>query len=267
MSSDVSAAQIESARGYEGLLVPALMWQYTRPVLDAAQVESGQRVLDVACGTGVLTRAAAERVGPNGAVAGVDPGPGMLAVAEELAPDIDWQQGTAESLPFPDESFDAVVSQFGLMFFVDRAQAIREMLRVLKPGGLLAVAVWDSLENIPAYADEVALLDRMAGTDAADAVRAPYNLGDPAALKALFTETGVGRVSVERHPGTAVFPSIQAMTEGDLRGWLPLMGIELDETLIQAILAEAEGVLAPYETADGRLEFDHPALIVTGVKS
>lgn len=71
----------------------------------------------------------------------------MLAVARQLEPAVDWREGFAESLPFPDESFDAVVSQFGLMFFTDRRQALREMLRVLVPGGRLAVAVWDSLEN------------------------------------------------------------------------------------------------------------------------
>jgi ubiquinone/menaquinone biosynthesis C-methylase UbiE len=87
-------------------------------------------VLDVACGTGILASEASARVGPNGYVAGVDPNPGMLAVAARIAPSIEWRKGTAELLPYPDQSFDAVVSQFGLMFFIDRHQALREMLRV-----------------------------------------------------------------------------------------------------------------------------------------
>ena len=70
----------------------------------------------------------------------------MLAVAEQLAPQIEWKHGTAEALPYAAGSFDAVVSQFGLMFFSDREPALREMLRVLAPEGTLAIAVWDRLE-------------------------------------------------------------------------------------------------------------------------
>jgi ubiquinone/menaquinone biosynthesis C-methylase UbiE len=100
----------------------------------------------------------------------------MLEVAKQLAPRVEWRQGVAESLPFADQAFDAVVSQFGLMFFVDRREALRQVLRVLRPGGRLAIAVWDSLDSIPAYADEVALLERLAGTPAAKALRAPFLL-------------------------------------------------------------------------------------------
>lgn len=170
--------QIAGARAYEALHVPALFTQWCGHVLNAADVQPGDRVLDVACGTGILAREAALRVGESGTVAGVDPGRGMLAVAKELGPGIEWKEDTAESLPYPDASFDAVVSQFGLMFFSDRGQALSEMLRVLKPGGRLAVAVWERLENSEAYPIEVALLERLAGKAAADALRAPFVLGD-----------------------------------------------------------------------------------------
>jgi ubiquinone/menaquinone biosynthesis C-methylase UbiE len=125
----------------------------------------------------VLAREAAVRVGPAGFVAGLDPGSGMLAVAAQLAPKIEWRSGTAEALPYPDQRFDAVVSQFGLMFFTDRPRALQEMVRVLKPGGRLAASVWASIDRAPAFADLVALLDRRAGQRAADALRAPFALG------------------------------------------------------------------------------------------
>src|SRR5262245_45203551 len=155
-------ALIAGAAAYEELLVPALFQEWTARLIDRAEIQPSHRVLDIACGTGVLARAAAVRVTHSGSVVGLDPAPGMLAVAKRLAPEIEWQPGTAESLPFPAESFDVAVSQFGLMFFTDRRQAIREMLRVVTRGGRIGVVVWDSLENIPAYAAEVALVHRIA---------------------------------------------------------------------------------------------------------
>lgn len=267
MNEPVLQAQIEAATAYQALFVPALFQEWAPWVVAAANLQPGQRVLDVACGTGVLAGVAAICVGAGGAVAGLDVNPGMLAVAARLAPDIDWKEGLAEALPYPDQSFDAVVSQFGLMFFSDRQQALREMLRVLVPGGRLAVAVWDSLENTPAYAAEVALLARLAGQEAADALRAPFLLGDKQALQALFAAAGVESPSITSHTGTARFPSIRAMVEADLRGWLPVMGVTLGEELIAHILAEAEQALGRYVTAEGEVVFASPAHIVRALKA
>jgi SAM-dependent methyltransferase len=180
----------------------------------------------------------------------------MLAVAARLAPEIEWKHGTAESLPFGDRSFDVVVSQFGLMFFENREQALREMVRVSRSSGRIAVAVWDSLDNIPAYADEVALVDRLAGRAAADALRAPFVLGDRARLAAVFADAGMDAVELVTRDGTAAFPGIRTMVEADLRGWLPVMGVNLPEELIQAILGEAEHALRSYATADGKVTFE-----------
>jgi ubiquinone/menaquinone biosynthesis C-methylase UbiE len=236
-------------------------------VADAAQIRPGQRVLDVACGTGILAREAALRVGPGGFVAGLDRNPGMLAVAARLAPDIEWRQGTAESLPYPDQTFDVAVCQFGLMFFTDRRQALREMLRVLVPGSRLAVAVWDNIDHTPAYMDELALVERIAGPRAAEPLRAPFVLGDKSELAALFKDAGVATVEINTYHGPVRFPSIRFMIEADLRGWLPVMGVMLPEEQIQQILEEAEQVLSSYVNVDGQLVFDSPAHIVSGTQS
>ena len=265
MTKPALQAQID-ASAYEALFVPALFGQWAPKVADAAQIQPGQRVLDVACGTGVLAREVASRFGAAGRVVGIDPSPGMVAVAKQLAPEVEWREGVAESIPFPDQSFEAVVSQFGLMFFTDRRQALREMLRVVAPGGRLAVMVWDSLDNIPAYACEVALLERMAGRQAADALRAPFVLGNRKDLTTLFSEAGVSSAEITTHHGTAQFPSIRTMVEADLRGWLPVMGVILTEVQIGRILQEAGPALGSYATADGRAAFQLSAHLVIATK-
>jgi hypothetical protein len=91
------------------------------------------------------------------------------------------------------------------------------MLRVLKPTGRLVVAVWDTIQNIPAYAAEIALLERLAGRRAADALRAPFVLGDAELLADVFTTAGAGSVTINTLKGVARFPSIRVMVETDLR--------------------------------------------------
>jgi SAM-dependent methyltransferase len=259
-------AQVAAAKAYEELFVPALFKQWPPLMAGAAKIESGNRVLDVACGTGILARELAARVGPKSAVTGLDITPGMLEVAKQHAPTINWKHGNAEVLPFPDNSFDRVVSQFGMMFFPNRAKALREMLRVLAPRGRLAVAVWDALESMPAYVDEVALLERVAGKPAANALRGPFVLGDKKILLKIAQDAGLVTAEIVTHEGTADFPSLRALVESDLRGWLPLVGVRLEEDIIQKTLKEAETALRQYVNAQGRAVFKISAHILSGSK-
>jgi SAM-dependent methyltransferase len=256
--------QIDAASAYEDLFVPALCEQWTSRIAESAGVGPGQRVLDVACGTWVLSREVARRVGDDVHAAGLDLLPGMLEVAGRFAPDIESRLGSAEALPYPDESFDAVVSQFGIMFFPDPVKALREMLRVLLPDGRFAIAVWAAM---PAYAEEAALLERTAGGAAADALRAPFALGESARLREIARAAGAGDIAVETHAGMANFPSIRLLVEADLRGWLPVMGVALEESLIQQILAEAETTHAAYIGLRGRAVFALAAHILTGTRN
>ncbi len=266
MSESRLQADAAAATVYEEFFVPALFSQWAHPVLDAAEVQGGDRVLDVACGTGVLTRAAAERVAPAGSVTGLDANRGMLAVAERLAPEIDWAHGDAESLPFDDESFESVVSQFGLMFFADRTGAIAEMIRVLAPGGRVAVAVWDSLDNTPGYAELVGLLQRMFGEQAAEALRAPFALGDRQLLASLVTDVVGAGAKVTTRKGVARFPSVASWIHTDVKGWSPL-GQQLDEEQFERLQTEAESTLSSFVTERGTVEFPMPAHIVTTRKA
>lgn len=264
--NDAGTGQVtrSAAEIYKEFFVPALFLEWAPRVADAAGLAPGQKVLDVACGTGVVAREAVPRVAPGGSVTGLDRNPDMLAVAGRAAPGIAWRQGLAESLPFEDRAFHAVVSQFGLMFFEDRAAALREMWRVLKPGGRLAVAVWDALEHSPGYADMAALLRRLFGERIANELRAPFALGDPAAVRSLFTQAGIPQVEIRTLDGTARFPSIEAWVHTDVKGWT--LADLIDDAQYRTLLEAAKRELKRYEHRDGTVAFAAPGHIVTAAK-
>jgi ubiquinone/menaquinone biosynthesis C-methylase UbiE len=250
---------------YDAFFVPALFEQWGPVVAAAAHVEPGNRVLDVACGTGALALVVAEQVGPGGYVLGLDANPEMLAVARRKPAPIEWVEGQAEALPLPDDGFDAAVSQFGFMFFHDRAAALREMMRVLHPGGRLAVAVCDAVENSPGYAAFAELLDRLFGKPIGDAFRAPFALGDSRLLLEIAREAGISDARVAQHRGKVHFESIASLVSTE-RACVWTLGGLLDDDQFARLLEEAETALKSFVLADGRVRFDMPALILTARK-
>lgn len=265
--SDDARGQVvaSAAQVYDEFFVPALFGQWPPRVLGAANVRRGARVLDVACGTGVLARAAAARVGPTGAATGLDVNPVMLAVARAHAPEIEWREGRAEALPFAEASFDAVLCQFGLMFFDDRVGALREMQRVLRPGGTLAVAVWDVQARAPGYAAMAGLLRRLFGEEIARSLHAPYCLGDVRALRALLAEAGLAGAEVRTVDGVACFASIADWVRTDIKGWT--LADRIDDEQLARLQAEAERGLRDFVGADGTVSFPHPAHIATAARN
>jgi ubiquinone/menaquinone biosynthesis C-methylase UbiE/uncharacterized protein (DUF1330 family) len=255
-------ARRSPAEVYDMLFVPALFQQWGPIVAGEARIGPGDHVIDVACGTGVLALAALDRVGADGAVVGLDPNPDMLAVARRKSTRIDWRAGHAEQIPFPDGSFDAVVSQFGLMFFEDRARGLREMMRVLKPGGRSAVAVCDTLDHSPGYAALADMLERLFGSDVANAFRAPFVLGDAKVLRALCATAGIEHAEVKQRGGTVRFASIESLISTE-RACVWTLGGLLDDAQFKRLLHEAERVLAPFVTTNGAVTFDMPSLVVT----
>jgi ubiquinone/menaquinone biosynthesis C-methylase UbiE len=267
MEKFVSQELVEAARGYESLFVPALFEQWTKHLIDGAGVGAGAHVVDIACGTGVLARHALSRTGVAGRVVGVDPAPGMLAAAKEIEPGIDWILCSAESLELDDGEFDCVISQFGMMFFQDRQKSLGEMFRVLKPGGSLAIAVWNTVKHNPAYADIISLLQEQVGTAAADALRLPYSLGNTAEVTRAFSNSGFKDIGIETKIEPARFPSTRHMVEAELRGWLPLFDIFLSEAEINAVLVESDRALSQYAQASGEAIFPTSAHIITARKN
>lgn len=254
-----SAAEI-----YDELFPPAVFNEWAPRVARSAGLDRGMRVLDVACGTGVLSLVAADLVGPTGSVIGLDLNPGMLDVARRKGPRIEWHESSAEAIPFEDGSFDAVVSQFGLMFFADKVRSIREMSRVLRPGGNLSIAVWDSLENVAGYAGMTRLLRRLFGDSAAESLRAPYSLGDTEELASLFADADVPGAEIDTVEGKVRFPSIRDWMEADIRGWT--LADVIDDEQFEFLVSEAERELSPFVEADGTVLFSSPAHIVTTTK-
>ena len=186
-----------TAENYERYFVPSIGAPVAADLMKAASLRPGERVLDAACGTGVVTKLAADRIAPGGTVAGLDPNPAMLAVARATAPSavsIDWHEAPAEDLPFPDESFDAVLCGMGLQFFSDREAGLREFHRVLVPGGRLVANVpGPTPAPLEIIADGLA---RHIGPESASFVRAVFSLHDPDALRNLATQAGFEDVDV-----------------------------------------------------------------------
>jgi SAM-dependent methyltransferase len=190
-------ARSTPAEIYEQWLVPSLFDALTGRFLSTLQPRSGIRVLDIACGTGIVARRIAGVVGPTGRVTGLDLNPAMIDVArmtaERAGLSIDWHTGRAESLPFADASFDLVVCQQGLQFTVDKPAAVAEMRRVLAPGGSVAVSAWQGLERHPVYAALHAAVLRVLQ---APAFQAPFSLGG-GELVQLFENAGFERVTID----------------------------------------------------------------------
>jgi ubiquinone/menaquinone biosynthesis C-methylase UbiE len=257
----------KTATHYEQLMVPALFVSWSQRMLDEANIMPEDHILDVACGTGIVARNVLKRNGGNGvSITGIDPNPGMLAVAESISPGPNWKEGEAEELPFGDESFDVVVSQFGLMFFRDRKAALQEMMRVLSPGGRLVVSVFDSLDNNPGYNAMAGAFSNAAGEEVAQALRAPFSLGDTDELKSLCAESGLTSAEVTTHNGKARFPDVRTMVLADVKGWFPLAGIKLTDEQIDEVIQQAESALQPFISPDGRIEFPMQAHFITSLK-
>ena len=253
----------DAASVYEDFFVPALFAEWPpRVVRTLAPIGNG-RVLDVACGTGVLARELARQVGPN-RVCGVDCNEGMLAVGRRLAPDVDWRSARAEELPFEPGEYAAVGSQFGLMFFEDRARALREMWRVLAPGGKLAVAVWGPLSETSGYSAMVDLLRSLFGTEIANELTAPFCLGDVSMLRELFESAGIQNPTIETVFGTARFPSIESWVRTDVKGWT--LADRIDDEQYELLKRQAPVALADFAIEDESVEFASPAHIVSARK-
>jgi len=191
----------KAAENYERYFVPVIGAPVAEGLIQAAALRRGERVLDVACGTGVVTRMAAERVAPDGSVAGLDANPGMIAVAREACNrelGIEWYHGPAEAMPLPDGGFDAVLCGMGLQFFSDRETALGEIRRVLDDGGRF-VANLPGPEP-PPLRIMAESLSRHVGPEAAGFVHTVFSLHEKDEVRELLDGAGFSEVDVRSEP-------------------------------------------------------------------
>jgi SAM-dependent methyltransferase len=183
-----------AAENYERHFVPTIGAPLASDLVDLAALRPGERVVDIACGTGVVTRLAAERIGAAGTVAGVDINPGMLAVARaaDLDSSIEWYEASAEALPLSDNAFDVALCQMGLQFFPDKTTALREMHRVLVGGGRVLLNLPGPTPPIFAVLEDA--LARHLGADAAGFMRAVFSLHDAGEIEGLLGNAGFQEV-------------------------------------------------------------------------
>ena len=259
--SETGQVSEDAAKIYEKAYLPALFQEWCPLAIQAANVKAGDSVVDVACGTGVLAIAVSEHVGPKGKTIGVDINEGMLNIARSKSSSVEWLNAPAEELPFTDDYFNCVVSQFGLMYFKNREAAIREMMRVLQPSGTIAVIVWDKLDNNPGLAAEESLWQKVLGGEAEEP---PHGLGDKEVLENLFRASGINDIRINTYEETARFDSIESWIHTGAKGWTEDDALNDDE--LKLLLDTAEKELTDFRTIQGTVAFPISAHIVTAKK-
>jgi len=247
---------------YERELVPAVFGAWAPILVELAQPCLGDRVVDVACGTGIVARIAAARVGPTGHVVGVDLNPAMLSVARSVTPTdlmsaapLQWEEASADKLPLPDGSFNVVYCQLGLQFFADRAAALSEMRRVLGADGRLALMVWRGIHESPGFTALAEALERNVGQAAATIMRAPFGLSDAEELAGLVRAAGFKGVTAQQQSGTVRFASVESFVLSYVAG-SPLFGpvSQAPDAARAALITDVRSALKQY-TNDGELAF------------
>jgi ubiquinone/menaquinone biosynthesis C-methylase UbiE len=244
----------DAAQLRERYSVRYFMAPWAPGLVAVAALQPGERVLDVACGTGVVTRLAAPAVGPAGQVTGLDINAAMLAVARSLPPpsgaSIRWVEGNAVALDFPDASFEVILCQQGLQFFADKLSALREMRRVLVPSGRVVLSVWKSTGPYNVAVAEA--LEHHAGVEASTSFRASRVVPDAEALFRLFVEAGFRAVEIRPSAMTIRLPSLEEFVLGHLSG-IPVAGAvaALREEQRAVLVRQVKTALQPYADGDG----------------
>jgi ubiquinone/menaquinone biosynthesis C-methylase UbiE len=257
-NSDLFAGEIADA--YHRHLVPLIFDEYARDLAGRVQVPAGGKVLEIACGTGALTRDLRRALKGTADLVATDLNPTMLEAAEANVGNgggIDYRPADGTALPFGDETFDAVVCQFGVMFYPDKELGYREAARVLRPGGTFVFSVWDSLAKNRFSEFVHHEVVEMFPEDPPAFLEIPFGYHDISAIKAELQRAGFEKIEISVLPGESRAPSardvaLALITGSPLANQLAEMGVaeESFET-VEAALVDAFGcgeVRAPMQS-------------------
>jgi ubiquinone/menaquinone biosynthesis C-methylase UbiE len=253
---------------YQRYLVPAITSLWAADLINRVQVRSGQAVLDVACGTGVVARLAAERMA-SGRVVGLDFNNGMLVVARSVptkGASIDWKEGSALNLPFPDSSFDVVLCQLGLQFFPDRPLALREMRRVLVPPGRIGLSVFSAIERTPGAHAFANALDNCLGRNASSIKRAEHIFSKATEVEELMSNGGFEQIKVTTVAVQITFPSVLDYVRFQLiatpmAGLLHGRGANERDNIIGLVAADTRSSVDPQWLQGERFSFPQESFV------
>ncbi len=256
-------------RSYQRYTVEVILGPVAGRLVDTAGPRRGERVLDLACGTGAVARLAAREVGTAGRVTGLDIDDDGLALARELPRDgapIEWLQGDVHALPFPDRSFDLALCSQGLQFFTDRERFLTEVARVLVPGGRFVAGVWRAQEFNPYYQALQQALEPHVGAGTRARLEAPFALADPAALRDSFVAAGLP-VAIEPLRLVVTMPPLESFIPGHLSGMAAAAELEsLSRSALGEIVRTVASALRGYREAPGlRVPFEVLLARATGI--
>jgi len=223
--------------------------------VEVAAIKPGDRVLDVACGTGVLTRLLANKIGSAGQVVGFDLNAGMLARARasgETAAAIEWRLGNATDMPFADAAFDCVICQHGLQFIPNKAAAVSEMHRVLADRGRTVISVWRSIEHCPWQAAIADAVERNVGREQAAQIRSAFSFGDADQLQQIIVAAGFRGVEIRIERETIRHASMAEYVPGYISATPVAAAVAgLDKEAQEKITTDVRDALAAYRVGDG----------------
>jgi ubiquinone/menaquinone biosynthesis C-methylase UbiE len=237
-------------------------------LIAAAQIAQGQRVLDVACGTGEAASTAIQTLGSAGFVVGADLSLEMLNTASSRLDKTSFSSVNADgqALPFSDGAFDAVVCQLGLQFFPNAATGLSEFRRVVRTGGMVAVCVNSTSERLPMWGNLADALDRFLTAEQRNVLAMSWSLSDPGRLKTLFNDAGFLDIRVKQIRREGIIDSFDdywAPIEDGI-GQIPQAYRALSETDRRSVCEDVRARLAQYESADGKLTMAVEMLIGSG---